>query len=102
MLEKKEDDLRSDEVNLEKEYDITTRILKSAQAQMDETIANKDMVGIHVSRELIEVATKKLDFVGNEKFRSTNFSRLLKKQITVIGNFFSSLSLCRLNISLCS
>ena len=31
------------------------RMLQSAQAQID------DMVGMHVSRELIEVATKKLE-----------------------------------------
>ena len=60
MLEKKEYELRSDEVKFEKEYDITTRMLKSAQAQVDEAIANNDMVGIHVSPELIEVAAKKL------------------------------------------
>lgn len=30
MLKKKEDELRSGEVNLEKEYDITTRMLKCA------------------------------------------------------------------------
>ena len=36
-------------------------MLKIAQARMDETIANNDMVGIHVSRELNEAATKKLE-----------------------------------------
>ena len=61
MLEKKADELRKDEVKLEKEYDITMRMLKSAQVQMDEAVANNDMVGIHVSRELFEVATKKLE-----------------------------------------
>ena len=61
MLEKKKDDLRKDEVKLEKEYGITMRMLKSAQAQIDEAIVNNDMVGIHVSCELIEVATKKLE-----------------------------------------
>ena len=32
MLEKKEDELSSDEVKFKKEYDITMRMLKSAQA----------------------------------------------------------------------
>ena len=32
MLEKKEDELRSDEVKLEKEYDITMKMLKCSQA----------------------------------------------------------------------
>ena len=31
---------------------------------MDEAIANNDMVGIHVSHDLIEVATKKLEESG--------------------------------------
>ena len=35
MLEKKENELMCDELKLEKEYDITMRILKSAHAQMD-------------------------------------------------------------------
>ena len=55
MLGKKEDKLRSDEITLEKEYGIM-KMLKSAQAQMDEAIANNDMVEIHVSCELIEMA----------------------------------------------
>ena len=54
MLKKKEDELRSDEVNLEKEYDITTRMLKCAQSQMDKAIENNDMVGMRVSRELLK------------------------------------------------
>ena len=37
------------------------RELKSAQAQMDEAITNNDKVEIHVSHELIEVVTKKLE-----------------------------------------
>ena len=49
MLEKKEDELSSDEVKFKKEYDITMRMLKSAQAQVGEAIANKDMVEIHRS-----------------------------------------------------
>ena len=60
MLEKKEGELRSDEVKFEKEYDITMRMLKSVHAQVDAAIANNDMVGINVPRDLIEVATKKL------------------------------------------
>ena len=35
MLEKKENELMCGELKLEKEYDITMRILKSAHAQMD-------------------------------------------------------------------
>ena len=38
MSEKKEYELKMDELKLEKEYDITIRMLKSAQAQMSETM----------------------------------------------------------------
>lgn len=61
MLEKKEDELRSDEVKLEKENVIAMRMLKSAEVQMDEAIDNNDILGIHVSLELVEVGTKKLE-----------------------------------------
>ena len=45
MLEKIEDELRSDEVKVEKEYDITMRMLKNTQAQVDAAIANNDKGG---------------------------------------------------------
>ena len=61
MLEKKEDELRNDEVKLEKENDIAMRMLKIAEVQMDEAIDNNDILGIHVSLELVEVGTKKLE-----------------------------------------
>ena len=105
MLEKKEGELRSDEVKLEKGYDSTIRMLKSVQAHMGEAIANSDMVGIHAPLRLIEVATKKLkttlkhqeqqskvrvDIGKIQKIVFNKLFRTAKKQKTVIGDFFSS------------
>ena len=105
MLEKKEGELRSDEVKLEKGYDSTIRMLKSVQAHMGEAIANSDMVGIHAPLGLIEVATKKLkttlkhqeqqskvrvDIGKIQKIVFNKLFRTAKKQKTVIGDFFSS------------
>ena len=54
------------------------RMLTSAQKQMEGVIADSDMVGVQVSRELIEVARKKLE--------KTSKSRVEQNKIgTVIG-----------------
>ena len=53
-------------------------MLTSAQKQMEGVIADSDMVGVQVSRELIEVARKKLE--------KTSKSRVEQNKIgTVIG-----------------
>ena len=66
------------------------RMLQSAQEQMDKAIEGEDMVGIQVSRGLIEAATNKLQAASRhreeqnkirtdiKKKRKTAFSRLFK------------------------
>ena len=65
-------------------------MLKNAKAQMDEAIAANDMVGVKVSRELVETATEKLETasqhrvaqkkmrVGIGKKRKIAFTKLFK------------------------
>ena len=67
VLDKKEEQLKNDEEKLEKTFDVATRMLRSAQAQMDEAISNSDMVGVQVSCELIDAATKKLEVASKHR-----------------------------------
>ena len=87
------------------------KMLKGSQAQMDEAIANNDMVGIHVSHELIEVATKKLEAMSKnqEQQRKVRLDIRKKRKIAINKLFktnncdwFFFLALYRLNIFFCS
>lgn len=90
FLDKKEEKLHNDEEKLEKEYDISMRMFKNAQIQMDKAIADGDMMEIQVAREMISAATKKLESASKHreeqskvrieigKKRKTAFEKLFK------------------------
>ena len=93
MLEKKEGELRSDEVKLEKGYDSTIRMLKSVQAHMGEAIANNDMATKKLKTTLKHQEQQSKVRVDIGKIQKIVFNKLFrtaKKQKTVIGDFFSS------------
>lgn len=91
VLEKKEGELKDDEERLDKDYELATRMLKNAKAQMDEAIAANDMVGVKVSRELVEAATKKLETASQHREAQTKIRvDIGKKRKIAFNKLFKS------------
>lgn len=56
------------------------RMLTSAQKQMEGVIADSDMVGVQVSRELIEVARKKLEKTSKYRVEQNKIGTVIGKK----------------------
>ena len=71
-LDQKEEGLRKVKERIEKEQEVHQRMFMSAQEQMDKDIENNDMVSVKAAREMLNIATKKLDAVKNHKNEQAN------------------------------
>ena len=56
------------------------RMLTSAQKQMEGVIADSDMVDVQVSRELIEVARKKLEKTSKYRVEQNKIGTVIGKK----------------------
>ena len=56
------------------------RMLTSAQKQMEGVIADSDMVGVQVSRELIEVARKKQEKTSKYRVEQNKIGTVIGKK----------------------
>ena len=56
------------------------RMLTSAQKQMEGVIADSDMVGVQVSRELIEVARKNLEKTSKYRVEQNKIGTVIGKK----------------------
>ena len=86
VLDRTESQLASEKEKLEKDYDVTMRMLQSAQKQMDKAIEDDDMVGIQVSREMIEAATNKLQTASKHREEQNKIKTDLKKKRKIAFN----------------
>ena len=59
-IKKKEVQLQADEEKLDQEYQVSVRMLESANTQLEEALAAKDMVAVGVAKSLMDAARTKL------------------------------------------